>query len=379
MFKHSSVSGVITLVGIFVGCSLACSGTPATGTCTSNGVGGDAGPEPCGSGGASGIGGASTGESSAAQARVCIRKLGGPPQLTAGTNPYAVASGDLNGDGLPDLVASNTGGTTLSVMFAGAQGVYAGQTNLTVGSGPRGVAIGDVSGDGKADIIVATSGSGNLGVSILSGNGDGTFSAPFALAVPGGPGSVALGDFNGDRKLDIAVTNGGVGVNNVYVFLNQGSGQWSSPAAYAAGSGATSLAVGDVDADGNLDLVTASFSDNAVSVLLGSSSGVTAPLAVGSHPYTVALGHLNGDNNLDIAVINWGSNNVSVLLGGYADRGHRAIDDCPHGYQRRRHPRYRRVQLLDRQRECAPRVRQWRHESSNQVFDRCIPQISGSR
>ncbi len=131
------------------------------------------------------------------------------------------------------------------------------------------------------------------------------------------PYSLAAGDFNGDNKLDLAVTN--FGANAVSVLLGKGDGTFPlQPANYPVGVSPRSVTVGDVNSDGKLDLVVANSDSNTVSVLLGKGDGTFLPQAsysVGLGPSFVAVGDFNGDGHLDLAVANTSGNNVNVLLG----------------------------------------------------------------
>lgn len=186
------------------------------------------------------------------------------------------------------------------------------------------VAVGDVNGDGKLDILTANTGSDN--VSVLVGDGRGGFrdapGSPFDAGPK--PHLLALGDLNNDQKLDLAVTEHDS--NDVRVFLGAGEGMFqAAPGSPFAALHATSphnhgLAVADLNGDGNLDITTSNQNDHSVSVLLGDGRGRFAPapaspFRVGRAPYPHALGDVNGDGKLDIAVPNVGGNSVSVLLG----------------------------------------------------------------
>jgi uncharacterized protein (DUF2141 family) len=187
-------------------------------------------------------------------------------------------------------------------------------TNFAVGSNPDSVALGDVNGDGKLDLAVGNSGSNN--VSILLGNGTGSFGAATNFAVGTDPRSVALGDVNGDGKLDLVVANNGSG--NVSILLGTGTGSFGAATNFAAGNGAVFVALGDVNGDGKLDLVVGNQSSSNISILLGNgtgSFGAATNFAAGDGANRVALGDVNGDGKLDLAVANRFSNDVSILLG----------------------------------------------------------------
>ena len=120
--------------------------------------------------------------------------------------------------------------------------------------------------------------------------------------------SVAVGDFNGDGKLDLAVAN--ARSNTVSILLGTGTGSFGAKTDFGTGSGPASVAVGDFNGDGNLDLAVANFVDDTVSILLGTgtgSFGAKTDFGTGSLPLSVAVGDFNGDGKLDLAVANLGS------------------------------------------------------------------------
>jgi Ca2+-binding RTX toxin-like protein len=177
------------------------------------------------------------------------------------------------------------------------------------------VAVGDFNHDGKLDLAVANSQSDTI--SVLLGKGDGTFRQSQQLFDPAGPGSVAVGDFNGDGKLDLVTANSQS--NDVAVFLGNGDGTFQDkPSIFDAGIGPTSVAVGDFNGDGKQDLAVANALDfGKVNVLLGNGDGSyqkAVPLDVGNNPRFVTVGDFNSDGKQDLAVVNSNSNNVSILL-----------------------------------------------------------------
>jgi len=233
--------------------------------------------------------------------------------FASGTNPHFTAVGDFNGDGNVDLAVAIAGSTTISILLGDGAGSFGSATNFTVGTAPEAVAVGDFNGDGKLDLAVANSGGGN--VSILLGNGAGSFGAATNFNAGTGPGSVAVGDFNGDGRLDLAVANSGGG--NVSILLGNGAGSFGAATSFAAGTGPSSVAVGDINGDGKLDLAVANSGGGNVSILIGNgagSFGAATNFTVGTTPRSVAIGDFNGNGKPDLAVANAGGN-VSVLLG----------------------------------------------------------------
>ena len=237
--------------------------------------------------------------------------------ITTGSQPYAVAIGDLNGDGKPDLAVANYGSNSVSVLLGKGDGTFAeAPSPLAVGANPVSVAIGDVNGDGKPDLVTANTGSGNT-VSVLIANGSGAFQAAVNYPVGASPRAALLGDVNNDGKPDLLVANRGS--DTVSVLLGVGDGTFRSALSQAAGPTPHAIAVGDLNGDTKLDLVIANYSDNSVRVLLGKGDGTfTAaglPIPVGTSPDAVAIGDLNGDSKLDLIVANYDDFSVTILLG----------------------------------------------------------------
>jgi hypothetical protein len=250
-----------------------------------------------------------------------------------GAFPDSVAIADVNGDGVPDIVVVDCGNKfagcgggqngTAAVLLGNGDGTFRTGASYDAGSGPISVAIADVNGDGKPDIVVADCGANIFcptsapgAVSILLGNGDGTFQAAVSYSSGGISAlSVAVADVNGDGKLDLLVANSGS--STVGVLLGNGDGTFQSAVAYSAGSIYSPAVVADVSGDGKLDLLVGNY-PGSVAALLGSGDGTfQSPLAYssgGSGPTSVAIGDVNGDGQPDVVVANFYSNSVGVLL-----------------------------------------------------------------
>jgi hypothetical protein len=235
-----------------------------------------------------------------------------------GTGAVAIVKSDFNHDGYLDLAVVNRDSDSVSILLGNGDGSFRAGGNFAVAHTPRSIALGDFNRDGNLDLAVAsecaTSACVNGAVSLLFGNGDGTFQEP-AVTLNAGPTSVFVLaiDFNADGKLDLAVANGNLGESSgsISVFLGNGDGTFSSPATYNVGTtaGPVSLASGDLNGDGKPDLVAAVNWDGgygAMAVLLNNGSGGFSPAvnyqttAAGS--VSVAVADLNGDGKLDVVV-----------------------------------------------------------------------------
>jgi hypothetical protein len=237
--------------------------------------------------------------------------------FVTGTGPAVVAVGDFRGNGLMDVVTGNNDtANTVSVLLGKGDGTFAPHVDYPIGSAPSGIAVGDFNGDGKLDIVVVY-GFNDARVGVLLGNGDGTFQEPFKSTVAGVQGgSIAVGDFNGDGKLDVAVSDNGSGVD---IMLGNGDGTFKAPVSYATAAEPSMVIVADFNGDGNLDLATANVTSETISVLLGNGNGTFQPhmdnsTAIAASCISLAAGDLRNDGRLDIVAGCQSDSEVVVLL-----------------------------------------------------------------
>src|SRR5579863_4089611 len=224
--------------------------------------------------------------------------------IPTGVQPDAIAVGDFNHDGKLDIVVANSNDSSVQVFLGDGTGRFKLRTTVALDGPPVAIAVGDFNGDGKIDVAAVTN-----DLFILLGNGNGTFRVGGMFPVDLHPNSIAVADFNHDGRLDVAVgfaVNGG----GVDVLLGKGNGTFQSAVAYLAGDGPTSIATGDINNDGKIDLIVSDLSLNtglpSVNVLLGRGDGTfRSPIETGnltSGGGTVAVGDFNGDGKLDVAV-----------------------------------------------------------------------------
>jgi hypothetical protein len=229
-----------------------------------------------------------------------------------------MVEGDFNGDGNLDLATTSINASTVSILLGNGDGTFQAHRDYAVGNLPYAMAAGDLNSDGKLDLVVGNAGDDTF--SILLGNGDGTFQTRFDYPTVANPQSAVIADFNGDGKLDLAVFSEGDGTS---ILLGKGDGTFHRLVDYSTGCGPENAectaAAADLNGDGKLDLVVRNNGNGpaVLLVLLGNGDGTfqsPSSFPTGSRPSQVVIGDFNGDGKLDLAVPNAWSDTVSVFL-----------------------------------------------------------------
>ncbi len=251
--------------------------------------------------------------------------------LTVGKEPSPIAIADINHDGHLDILVANSGDHTLGVLLGDGQGHFhpAPGPLCPTGDGPNDIATGDFNGDGNLDVVIANTGTPYL--TILLGDGKGGFKpsphSPFATNSYPHVHGVAVGDFNGDGKLDVVTDSWGH--DQILLLLGDGAGNLILPGKvfHTGKRPYQRLRSADFNKDGKPDVVTTDMDINAVSILLGDGKGgfhdaPGSPFPAGAAPWAVAIDDVNKDGNLDLVLIPYDRDirdpkdvGVTVLLG----------------------------------------------------------------
>ena len=237
-----------------------------------------------------------------------------PVAYAVGPKPAGVITGDFNGDGKLDLAVFNTGSNTVSILLGNGDGTFQPAKSVAAGANASSLASGDFNNDGKLDIAVFVYGQ----IVILLGNGDGTFQSPVVTTLPATTQPVAIGDFNGDKKADVIVGNTVYSPLNItlQILLGNGDGTFQNAQAISPSGTLTtaSVAVADFNKDGKLDLAVGVAA--GVEILTGQGDGtfvdlgLTVPVAAGQVDI-LRVADVNGDGYPDLIV-----DTIFTFLGG---------------------------------------------------------------
>ena len=249
--------------------------------------------------------------------------------IKAGNGPTSVRMGDLNRDGYPDVVTANELSGDVSVLLNNGNGEIERSVSYLTGEGPVSVLLEDLNRDGSLDIVTANSGSNDI--SILLGRGDGTFLAHTTYAVGSNPYRLIVGDFNGDSHQDISVTHQDRSINYISILYGNGDGTFKPYKTVTInGSNANSIQKGDFNRDGMVDIVVLNYSlynwggvkESIITTLLGNGDGTFAikdAYKISSYSGLIFKGLLAGDLNSDgspdlIAIIPHSAPGAFVLI-----------------------------------------------------------------
>lgn len=229
--------------------------------------------------------------------------------LATNPNPSCVAVDDVDSDGALDLVVSHFDyyNGTISVLIGNGDGTFQPKVDYAVGSAPTYTTLHDLNGDGKLDVIVSNSGVASHSVTVLLGAGDGTFGDRRDLVLAGIPQGITVGDFDQDAHPDLAVSAGNV----VLMFRGLGDGTFAPGQEFPSPRGSIGSVALDADNDGRLDLLVAGHIPGALGVLLGNGDGTfgTAPrYASLAGPFSPNVVDMDGDVHLDVVVSHYGGN-----------------------------------------------------------------------
>ncbi|MFZ1915947.1 MAG: FG-GAP-like repeat-containing protein [Terriglobales bacterium] len=252
-----------------------------------------------------------------------------PTTYSAGSNPEAAVVADFNGDGNLDIAFADSATSGVTVLLGNGDGTFTSPASLPALGYGSAIAVGDFNGDGIPDLAVSNN---NSAVTILLGNGDGTFTVGPSATVPSwslNPEGIVAMDFNGDGKLDLAVTSSNTNSPANYVvtiLLGNGDGTFTVGNSYPTGNDDQSMVGGDFNGDGIPDLAIANYYDDTVTILLGNNNGqgqgagtftpaTGSPVPTGAGPFAIVAGDFNNDGKLDLATANFYANTVTFLLG----------------------------------------------------------------
>jgi hypothetical protein len=235
----------------------------------------------------------------------------------AGADPQGIAVGDFNGDGIPDLAIAIRNDGTVTILLGNGDGTFTAGTIVNNLPSAQAIAVADFNGDGNLDLAVTNSGWNS--VTILLGNGKGAFTSSSVLSTGVTPAGLAVGDLNGDGLPDLAVAN--YANNTISIFLSNGDGTFTAAPVITLQGAPQSIALADFNGDGKADMAVAVARPNneCVVILLGNGDGTftasSQSLPVGEYPSSIVSADFNGDGKPDLAVTISETNSVAVFLG----------------------------------------------------------------
>ena len=234
--------------------------------------------------------------------------------------PCSVTVSHLNNDDYVDIAVANYATNNIGIFLGHGDGTFTDQTQFSTGSShPLFITTADVNNDNVTDLLVVNYGTNSVGIHLGYGNGSFHDQKNYFTEYDSLPHSLALGDFNNDNHLDIAVAN--YGTNNIGILLGYGNGTFGSQTIYTtlSNSHPSSLALGDFNHDDHLDIVVSNNGSGNVGIFLGHGDGSFEaqkiyPLDPHSHPEYITVGDLNEDNELDVIIVDSINDRVHILL-----------------------------------------------------------------
>lgn len=239
-----------------------------------------------------------------------------------GDVPVYVHGADIDGDTHIDLAVANMLDNTISIFPGNGDGTFGAPSIIDGGSGPSSVRLVRLDNNNSPDLVVTNEGVGmpfmDEHISVMYGNGDGTFQAPVTFGVGEDPHESAAADFNGDGWLDLAVVN--LFGHTISVLLNNGDGSFGPDVKYESQHVPSAVSAADLDGDGDIDLIAPNsdaYDRSVVAVILNNGDGSFQPTVYynsGGYPFDTYTCDLDQDLDIDIIVANWMTDSVSILL-----------------------------------------------------------------
>jgi hypothetical protein len=240
--------------------------------------------------------------------------------IPGGQGPSSIVAGDFTQSGHLDLAVADEGSDEISILLGNGDGTFQPAVQYPVAGSPTAITAGDFTGDGKLDLAVADSSSNE--VSVLLGNGDGTFQQPVQYAVETDPVAIVAGDFGGNGRVDLAVACQGddpeKNTGLVSVLLGNGNGTFQRQIPCSVGNGPDAIATGDFEDDGRIDLAVANFYSGNVTIISGQGGGAFQTLAIIPVPFATPAAIVAGDfgtGQVDLAVVDSANEIVDVFFG----------------------------------------------------------------
>ena len=243
------------------------------------------------------------------------------------TEPFATAAADFNGDDVLDLVIANYGANNLHILLGLGDGTFHYHRTYQTGSNskPYAVAVGDFNADTRWDIVVVNGDAANIGILLGFGNGSFYDQVTYSTGDQSYPSYVAIEDFNNDSTPDIAVAN--FGKDNIGIFYGHGNGTFKNQTIHSTGAGSSprSLAVGDFNKDTFIDIAVINRASEKLGIFFGQANGtfdpmVSYPTGNQSSPRICLVVDLNNDTYLDIVITNLGTKSLAFFFGD--ENGH---------------------------------------------------------